>query len=141
MTHFDSAQRSLSSTLKGNGRFSISSGLLLSAFSGPVAVATGIEFPFWIMLTGIGLIGFGGFLFVLTLKKRPAPPAWLVWQVITGDLLWVLASAAGLALWSDSLTVIGKTAVLGIALIVATFACLQILHLHRRENARARKSE
>jgi hypothetical protein len=66
-------------------------GVLLAAFSGPIAALTGISAP---MLCWAGLLLFPTAAFMAVFARARQVPGWAAFLVIGGNLLWVLASIA-----------------------------------------------
>jgi hypothetical protein len=58
--------------LLGNGIFSLSSGLLSLVWANPLAEMFGVPVSLVLQVLGLGLLGYAGFLFWLTLQPTPS---------------------------------------------------------------------
>ena len=117
------ADQVLRLALRGNGSFSLLSGLILAAAARPVSVLLGVEPPAILLILGIVLIIYGIDLFWVA--SRPEIDTRLATAAVVLDVLWVLGSAALLLTGLVSLTAAGVWAVIIVADIVALFAIWQ----------------
>lgn len=105
-------------------------GLLLSAFSGPIAGLTALPAPLllWaglLLLPVAALIGWAA--------TRPVPPAPLLALIVAGNAGWIAASLLVLALVPAN--GLGVALVLGQALAVAVLTLAEAAYLSRRRAA------
>ena len=106
-----------------NAAFSTITGGTMALAPGAIAAAIGLPWASLVFLTGAGLLLFAGYLVWLSrIAELPAVSAWLV---VAGDLVWVVASFAGLALFFGDIPTIGKWLISGAADVVLAFALLQ----------------
>ena len=118
---------SLRNILFANGTFSLVSGVVLLAVSGPSADFLGTAG--WVpVVAGVGLLGWAAFVFVNARRAQPLRRDTLI--TIAGDLAWVIG-AAGIILLPDSLSTGGKWALGVVSVAVLDFAVLQWLKLRR----------
>ena len=122
-------ENGLKTTLSANAIFSSASGIIMTLSASSLARYMGIINASQLLIVGINLLVFAGFL--AWLVKRPSLPKALVWSVIVGDLLWVLLSGAGLAMVPHQLSRAGESLIMLVATIVAGFAMAQIFFLTR----------
>lgn len=125
----EKTETGLRTTLSANAIFSSTSGILLTLCASPLAGFMGIINDSQLLIVGINLLVFAGFL--LWLVKRPSLPRPLVWSVVIGDILWVLFSGLGLVVVPHQLSQAGVYLILLVAALVAGFALTQIYFLTR----------
>ncbi len=119
----------LRNALKGNGTFSLVSGLAFITGATPIAAFLGLTTPTILIVTGILLLAFAVDLFFLATRQQ-MNPMWVM-AVIGADVLWVLGSIALLLTNIVPLTTGGQWAVGIVAGIVAIFAELQFIGLQK----------
>lgn len=133
-----SSDRLLRRTLWANAGFSILSGIVLvacagsiakAAAHGPVAVA-GLDLVVLTELLGVGVVIFGAICAWVASRER-LPRGWAQ-AIFTGDVIWVVGSAAILAL-PATWTTAGIAGIVVLAVIVADLAILEYLGLRRLE--------
>ena len=129
MNTLEKTEPGLRTILSANAIFSSTSGIIMTLSASSLARFMGIINATQVLIVGINLLVFAGFL--LWLAKRPSPPKALVWSVVVGDLLWVLLSGIGLAMVPHQLSRAGEFLILLVAAIVAGFAMAQIYFLTR----------
>lgn len=126
----------LSLTLTLDAVTSAASGLLLLLAGGPIAALLspetellGFALPTVCRAAGLFLLLFAG----LALAAARAAPArtGLAWEVLGLNLAWVVGSALLVVQAWDGLTLLGRLAILAVALVVAVFALLQGVGLKR----------
>ena len=115
-------ERLLRLVLRLNAANSAVCGLLLIVFADSFAETLGTGYPGWVRLVGVALLAFAGLLLWIAAgdrdRLRSQTPA-----VIAGDAGWVVASIVTLLLgWFSG---VGIALVIGMALVVDTFALLQ----------------
>ena len=114
-------------SLRANGVFSATSGLLFTLAGGPLAGFLGVA-PAWLVtVVGLNLLGFAAALFFLA--SRPAIPPALATTVVALDLGWVLGTIA--LVYADVFTRGGAAAALLVANVVLVFAVLQGIGVRR----------
>lgn len=130
MVQSSSSASLLRKALSGNALFSVSSALLFWFSAPQVALALGLTNPIWVRGLALGLLGFA-LLIGYMLRHKSIPQRWVKW-IIGSDLAWVLGSI--LLLWTKVLTptAVGWWGVVGVAMVVALFAGLQVLGLKSR---------
>ena len=117
----------LRAVLRANAVFSFSCALAGLVGSKALAVGLGIPAP---ELRGLGvqLLVFAGFL--VFLSSRPAlGQGWTYWAVLVLgviDLLWVVGTAQALGSGALTPTTLGVGLIVGIALVVGAFGCLEL---------------
>ena len=134
MAHSD--DRLLRRALWGNAIFSAASGVVMAAFSAPLArlaiqeagAISGSDFALVLELLGLGLIVFG--LACAWIASRQTLPRTWARVVFAADLAWVVGSLLVLGLPS-MWTAIGLAGMVIQALIVADFVVLEYLGLRR----------
>jgi len=119
--------RLLRYSLRGNAAFSTLSGLASLVFATPLASALGSSPPLPLQIIGAQLLGFAALL--VWLASRPVIRPGFVWAVIAADLLWVVGTIP--LVMSGQLTSAGNWTAGMIADVVALFALLQYLGVHR----------
>jgi hypothetical protein len=128
----------LSLTLTLDAITSGASGLLLLVAGGPIATLLspaselfGFALPTVCRAVGLFLLVFAG----LALAAARAAPArtGLVWEVLVLNIAWVLGSVLLVELAWDGLTLLGRLAIIAVALVVAVFALLQGVGLKRAQ--------
>ncbi len=131
-----SKARPLRVALFGNAVFSTFSGTAMLIMPDRIMEWLGIVGPTW----PIGVIAAGLLLFAADLvhqATRPRVETWRALYAIAGDLMWVLATVAGLVLFGHHLTSLGLTLVAGVAMAVLGFSLWQaagVLHAHKAED-------
>ena len=125
----DNDSKLLFNAFAANGLFSLSCGLAMTVFAGPVASLLGVSGPGWILGLGIVLILFGGSLLVHFRRKRVSQVE--AWMISAMDLGWVLASAVLVLLAPEFLSREGLIAVVLVGVVVLAFFELQALALWR----------
>ncbi len=124
-----SGQQLLNTTLKINALFSLFSGLDFVIFDRAIVnILTGSTEES-VMPTGIMLIGFAVFVFLVSTMSRVNK--FLVGLIIALDVLWVLGSVALVAAGADALTAAGQILILLVAAVIAGFAFFQTMGLRR----------
>lgn len=116
-------------TLAANGAFSLSSGCALLIAPTSVASWTGLPAGPSLPVVGALLLGWAALTLNLANGRRISTAHALL--VSGGDLLWVIGTVAGLALFGDHLTPLGVGLVAGVGVVVGVFAGLQQLGLRR----------
>lgn len=114
----------LARALLANALFSALSGTLLLGAPALVATLLGVAAALPVQFVGAGLVAFGLAVAVLS-ARRPVHPGWAL-AVTVADLGWVVGSVAGVVVFSDVLTGVGRAAVLAVALVVGLFALFQL---------------
>lgn len=129
-THsFQSARPLIRAAMRANAFFCGISGLLLTAFYGPVAAFLGLPEPLIILGTGLMLILYAPFIFKVS-QQHPVPKL-LAIVIITLDVIWVLGSSVLIFADITPITTGGKWAVAIVADIVVLFAVFQYIGLRR----------
>lgn len=121
--------RPLRIALLGNALFSTASGLVMLIAPDRIAKLLGIEAHTIFMLIGAGLL-----LFAVDLTHQATRPRIRTWRALyasAADLLWVLASVAGLIVFADNLPLTGFWAITAVALLVLVFAAWQLFGIER----------
>lgn len=120
-------QKLLNNTLKVNAGFSLLSGLDFIFFDKSIGrILSGGDFES-LAPTGIMLIGFSIFVFIVSMMKKVNK--YLVGVIIAMDALWVFGSAFIIATSYAMFTGLGLFLIALVALIIAVFASLQTLGL------------
>lgn len=114
---------SLKKYLLLNASFSGISGVSLVLFSSKFMSLFGLNDALIFIVLGVGLLGFSGFVFWVTLKKESNKK--LVQLITIMDLLWVIASLIIFWLKAFDLTNIGYTIITLVALWIAFLAFQQ----------------
>ena len=131
-----STKSPLALTLKLDALTSAASGLLLLVAGGPIAELAspaselfGFALPTVCRAVGLFLLAFAA----LTLVAARGVPIrrGLVWEVFALNVAWVIGSAILVELAWDGLTLLGRLAIIAVALVVAVFALLQGVGLKR----------
>ena len=115
--------------LRANGVFSGISGMVFILACQPIASSIGLAYPQVLLVIGVALVLFSWTLFRLVSQQEISKP--VVWSIIGGDVAWVAGSAVILLLFPQLLNATGRFWVLGIAILVFTFAELQTWGLWR----------
>jgi hypothetical protein len=130
------SKHSLSLTLALDAATSGVSGLLLLTAAGPIAALLspagelfGLALPTLCRAVGLFLLAFAG-LALVAARSKPVR-AGLVWEVLAINVAWVIGSAVLVELAWDGLTLLGRLAIVAVALMVAVFALLQGIGLRR----------
>ena len=113
----------LARALRANATFSATTGVTMLLLARPGAEWLGFEWPWVLVLVGVGLLLFAADLALLS-RKNPIPRQRTI-LVIAGDVGWVLGSALLLLGWPQLFNSLGRWVVLGVALVVTLFAVLQ----------------
>lgn len=90
-----------------------------------------IPLPMIYRLIGFGLVIFSADLFHQVIQRRMQ--TWRVIYTLTGDLLWVMATTAGILLYFNQLSPNAIISLAAVASIVAAFALFQYLGLNRAQ--------
>lgn len=114
--------------LRANATTSLAGGLLAAAAPGAVDDVLDTGHPGWVRLVGIGLVLFAAWV-AFTSTRPPRPLLRETYAIIAGDVSWVVASAATVALGWYSAG--GVVLVAAVAVMVATWATLQTVHARR----------
>ena len=119
--------RLLRASLRANAAFSGVCGVVALATAGPLANALGVPEARILTVLGAQLLLFGGLLLFLAAQS----PIWLrpAVAVVVADVLWVIGTVPVL-LWVP-LTPPGVWTAVAIAGIVAVFAVVQFIGIHR----------
>ncbi len=120
-------QQLLRGSLRANAAFSAVSGAVLSAGSGPVAGALGLDDSRIPLAVGLALLGFAALL--VALASRAQIDVRLAMHVVWADLAWVFATLP--VLWLGLLSPLGAIAAVIVADVVLLFALLQYLGVRR----------
>ena len=105
-------------------------GLVLIAFAGPLAGLFGSALPATALLVvGIGLLPWAAF--NLWIARRDGLPRSAATLNVVGDIGWIVASVALVALAGSALTLIGVLAVTAIGLFVALVCALKATGLRQ----------
>lgn len=130
------SKHSLSLTLTLDAITSAASGLLLLVAGGPIATLIspaselfGVGLPTVCRAVGLFLLVFAGLALVAS-RSVPARTG-LVWEVFALNVAWVIGSVVLVELAWDGLTLLGRLAIVAVALVVAAFALLQGVGLKR----------
>lgn len=130
------SKHSLRLTLTLDAITSGASGLLLLVAGGPIAALLspaselfGIGLPMLCRSVGLFLLAFAG-LALVAARSAPARTG-LVWEVFALNVAWVIGSILLVELAWDGLTLLGRLAIVAVALVVAVFALLQGVGLKR----------
>ncbi|GAB3038773.1 hypothetical protein [Spirosoma pulveris] len=115
--------KSLQTVLIINAVSSGATGLLLLAFTNPIAQLFGQSSTGVFTEVGIFLVAFAGFVFYQSRRNSLSVSA--VRSIVALDLLWVVASVILLVWPSVELTGLGQAAIAAVALWVALMAYLQ----------------
>lgn len=113
----------LKTTLTVNALSSGATGILLVAFAPAIAQLFGVANTMPFVATGIFLVLFGLFVFIVSRKNPPARRS--VQLITTLDTLWVIGSVALVLAASASLSVTGIVLIIAVAGWVAMMALLQ----------------
>lgn len=124
-----SGQKLLNTTLKINALFSLFSGLAFAVFDRAIVNILCGPTEQSIMPTGIMLIGFAVFVFLVSMMSRVNK--FLVGLIIALDVLWVIGSVAIVAVGAGAFTTAGQILILLVAAIIAGFAFFQTKGLRR----------
>lgn len=125
----------LRNTMRINALFSVTCGLAMLLFSGPLTAFLGIPHPLYLLIIGGGLLIFSADLFTNT--RRTELHQTRVKQAIAMDGAWVLGSILVLVLIDGVFTRAGWWTIAIIADIVAVFAVLQAIGLRRVQRTTA----
>ena len=124
----------LKSVMLADGAFSLATGALLLAFTGPVGglvgplVSPAVAFGF-----GVFFLAWGAF--HLAVGRRAQPSAAAVRVAIAGDAVWILGSLAALVFARDGLTLTGMGLIAVAAVAVADILLLKQIGLGRQQRA------
>ncbi len=114
-------------SLRANGLFSVTSGLVFTVFAAAVADRIGLPDPRVVGFVGLNLLGFAAFLFWVS--SRPAIHLPTAMAIVYLDLAWVAGTLPLVA--AGWLSEFGNVTALAIADGVLTFALLQWLGVRR----------
>ncbi|MCE7999284.1 MAG: hypothetical protein HEP70_10525 [Rhodobiaceae bacterium] len=128
-TPFNPESRLLRRFLLGNATFSTLTGTLCLVDAAPLTQAFGIPDPTLLPGLGVQLLLFATA--IVWIATRPDISTRLAWIIIALDIGWVVGSIALLPFVSGMLTATGITALVLVAIGVATFACGQIAGIRR----------
>jgi hypothetical protein len=109
--------------------FSTCSGLALLLAPDALATWSGVDAAPWIRLVGIGLLGFGVWLFAEAARRRVLPTRALAFSLL--DAAWIIASIVVLAVYSDDLSVRSLVIVAAVAVAVTGFLTWQLVAIDR----------
>lgn len=129
--------RPLRAALLGNALFSSSCGVLMLLVPSRIGALLGLQAPLVLQAIGLGLI-----LFALDLIHQATRPRMATWRALyasAGDLLWVLATLAGVLIFPAALSSSGLLAVIAVAGVVLGLGAWQlwaIQHTHRAPSGR-----
>lgn len=114
-------------SLRANGLFSVTSGLVFTVFAAAVTDRIGLPDPRVVGFVGLNLLGFAAFLFWVS--SRPAIHLPTAMAIVYMDLAWVAGTVPLVA--AGWLSEFGNVTALAIADGVLTFALLQWLGVRR----------
>jgi hypothetical protein len=115
--------------MQADAAVSGASGFLLTLLPGPLSALIGLAEPDYLLVVGIGLIGYAAWL--LFSARRPEVNLWAGRTVILLNVLWVAGSAALLLAAPGMFNSLGQWLVGLVALVVADFALVQYIGLRR----------
>jgi len=115
--------------LLGNAIFSLVSGLALLLYASPISTWMELPFPLIYRLIGVGLLIFSADLFHQVTQRRMQ--TWRVVYTLAGDMLWVIATAAGILFYFHQLSANATLSLTIVASIVGAFASVQYFGLDR----------
>jgi hypothetical protein len=118
-------------SLRANGLFSVTSGLVFTVFAAAVTDRIGLPDPRVIGFVGLNLLGFAAFLFWVS--SRPAIHLPTAMAIVYLDLAWVAGTVPLVA--AGWLSESGNVLALAIAEGVLTFALLQWLGVRRERRS------
>ena len=121
--------KTLRRAIKGNGVFSLTSGLVLALGAKPVAAFMGAGTTAVYLILGIALIIFG--VDLLWVASKDAIDRLLAWTAVILDIIWVVASYTLLLAGWLPLTTTGNWTVALLAEAVTVFAIWQTIGLRR----------
>ena len=121
--------KTLRRAIRGNGTFSLTSGLILALGAKPIALFMGVGSTAVFFALGIALIIFGVDLFWVASKD--AIDRRLAWTAVILDIVWVIASYTLLLGGWLPLTTAGNWTIALLAETVAVFAIWQYFGLRR----------
>lgn len=121
----------LKSVMLADGVFSLATGLVLLAFSGPVGAFVGLHAtPALVTGLGVFFVLWGAFHLAVGRQAHPSPAA--VRGAMTGDALWVAGSLAVLLFARGGLTPAGIGLIAVAAVAVADILILKQIGLGRQ---------
>lgn len=123
MNSTEGKDKLLRQALRANAIFSGVSGVVFIFGYTLIASAFGLAYPQVLLIIGIALILFSWSLFRLVSQREISKP--VVWSIIGGDIGWVVASAVIILMFPQLLNATGRFWVIGIAILVFTFAEFQ----------------
>jgi hypothetical protein len=129
MTGNATAAPLLRRAMQADAAVSGASGFLLTLLSGPLGALIGLAEPDYLLVVGIGLIGYAAWL--LFSARRPEVNLWAGRTVILLNVLWVAGSATLLLAAPGLFNSLGQWLVGLVALVVADFALVQYIGLRR----------
>ena len=119
-------------------RSALGADALANAIAGPLLLVTGESLglllglaPGLLRSAGAIMLPAGAILAWLAAQERP--PRLIVWLFVAGNIAWALLSFALLGL--DGLTAIGAATAVGQAMLVLSFAALQLVGLRRMQRS------
>ena len=118
-------KRSLGITLGWNGLYSAVSGAILVVSSRTLDTTLGLD-SWFLVVAGLGLIGYGVLIAELGRREDPVPGA-LIATIM--DLAWLVAAIVVLVAFSNALTTSGRYALIAVSIPVAVFAAVQLRQL------------
>lgn len=124
-------EKKLRWVLKGNGTFSLLSGVTLTVAHTSLATLMEIENARALLFIGIGLIVFSATVFQAGLRKSISFKQ--VQSIIMQDWAWVLGSAVIIGVEAWGLNASAYWIIAGVALLVADFALFQMRYLRKLE--------
>ncbi|HFE66030.1 MAG TPA: hypothetical protein ENJ93_02105 [Chloroflexi bacterium] len=116
-------------TLRSNAAFSAVSGVIAILAAAPIAAFMGLASPLILVVIGVGLLPFAFLVYKVSTMTAIKPL--FVKEILVMDLLWIGGSVAILLVGWPVLTTNGRWLVAILADIVAVFALLEFVGLHR----------
>jgi len=117
----------LRNVLKLNALFSVLNGIVLLAYEGLADLLNASAVA--LMIVGVGLLVFGIIVWLAAVSKRTSRK--LVLSIILQDSIWVVTSLVVVTFGAWDLTDLSYWLISGVALVVLTFAWLQLRYLKR----------
>jgi len=117
----------LRNVLKLNALFSVLNGIVLLAYEGLADLLNASAVA--LMIVGVGLLVFGIIVWLAAVSKRISRK--LVLSIILQDSIWVVTSLVVVTFGAWDLTDLSYWLISGVALVVLTFAWLQLRYLKR----------
>lgn len=119
----DTLEKNLRNVIKANALFSLTSGTSLLVFAETIARIMNIANANILIIIGVGLLLFVGFLLYNAYRKEINPKQ--VQFIILQDWLWVITSAILLAFDPFNISLMGNVIIGAVACLVMLFAILQ----------------